>query len=176
METSPSPGNDWAPSQSLLFCDRTMQAVLPTPSSQRHSLSYTHTHTHIFFPSSSFLHLYGAVTKMGLGSQSSPIASGWNAFWHSSINEDGLTAEQSVYHPRLGPAEHGDWREDLLVRLFSCFFVVFFSIALLFLLLSSLGLRALLSALHRMKKWIIVSFFLLWKSVPLMKPHLPADR
>lgn len=175
METSPSPGNDWAPSQSLLFCDRTMQAVLPTPSSQRHSLSYTH--THIFFPSSSFLHLYGAVTKMGLGRQSSPIASGWNAFWHGNINEDGLTAEQSVCHPRPGPAGHGDWREDLLVRLFSCFFfffVVFSPIALPFAIQP--GPTFIASALHRMKKWIIVSFFLLWTSVPLIKPHLTADR
>lgn len=50
METSLSHYNDWVPSQSLPFCDRMREAVLPTPSSQRHSSSYMHTHTHTHFP------------------------------------------------------------------------------------------------------------------------------
>lgn len=70
METSFSHGSDWALSQSLPFCDRPMQAALPTPSSQHHSLSYTH-----IFPFVLFLHLYVAVTKMGL-SPSNPTALG----------------------------------------------------------------------------------------------------
>lgn len=102
METSSSRGNDWAPSQSLLFCDRAMEAVLPTPSSQRHSPSYTHTH---IFPFVLFLHLYGAVTEMGLRSRSGFIASGWNAFWYSSISEDRLAAEESACRPHLRRTE-----------------------------------------------------------------------
>lgn len=117
METSSSRCNDWAPSQSLPFCDRTMQAVLPTPLLSA-TLAVWDTH---IFPFVLFLHLYGAVTKMGLRSLSTQIVSGWNAFWHNSINK-GRRSWRVDMPPTSRPCwEKWDWSGDLLVRSFSCF-------------------------------------------------------
>lgn len=119
METSPSRGNDWAPSQSLPFCDRTAEAVLPAPSSQRHSPSYTH-----IFPFVLFLHLYGVGTETRLTSLSGVIASGWNAFWHRSISEDETHSWSVNMSPTSQPYwENRHWSGDLLVWSFSCFFL-----------------------------------------------------
>lgn len=119
METSSSCGNDWTPSQSLPFCDRTMEAVLPTPSSQRHSSSYTHIFLFILF-----LHLYGAVTKMGLSSSVESYCIWMKCF----LTEQHQRGQIHSWRVNMPPISQPHWENrnangDLLVRALSCVFL-----------------------------------------------------
>lgn len=118
METISSRGNDWAPSQSLLFCDRAMEAVLPTPSSQRHSPSYTHTHF-------SLRPLSSPLWRCNRDGIKKPV--GFHRIWMKCFltqqHQWGQTRSRRVNMPPTSSPywENGDWSGDLLVRS-SCFY------------------------------------------------------
>lgn len=151
METSSSHGNDWAPSQSLPFFDRATEAVLPTPSSQRHSPSYTHTHFSLHSLSS-------PLWRCNQDGIKQPVESHciWMKGFLTQQHQWGQTHNwESTCHPHLSLYwENGDRSGDLLVRAV----LVFLSIARLFLFASSVGPSCAVSALRRVRTGLLCLF------------------
>lgn len=143
----------------LFVIGRLKQSSLPPPLSDTRRL----THTHIF-PFVLFLHLYGAVTKMGLGS---PVESYsiWMNWFLTQQHQWGQAPSWRVNMP-LTPQpywENGNWSGDLLVKSFLC---SFFSVARLVLFAVLVGPTCTVSALCRIRIGAVSQFLgkYLWKA------------
>lgn len=113
----------------LFVIGRREQSSLP-PSSQRHSASYTHTYTHTYFPFRPLSSPLRRSNQDGIKQLVVSYCIWMNAIRHSSINEDGLPAQESEPSAHLSPDERTeDWSGDLLVTSLSPFYYFFPSVS-----------------------------------------------